>query len=143
MHLGWAFLKPFLKGKILRSGEWERGKFDFDHYFAFLTNFLQIKNFLLSGILFGSSRGLFSIKNLSKMDFSFRFCKIGLRNTLFIFGRKNGRLLFVLFVCLFVATLSDFAYFFLIEALIEPGNCPTPKVLIFCRFSGFTKMQLT
>ena len=33
------FLKPFLKGKILRSGEWERGKFDFDHYFAFLANF--------------------------------------------------------------------------------------------------------
>ena len=29
------FLKPFLKGTILRSGDWERGKFDFDHYFAF------------------------------------------------------------------------------------------------------------
>ena len=35
------FLKPFLKGNILRSGEWGRGKFDFDHHFAFLTNFLK------------------------------------------------------------------------------------------------------
>ena len=42
------FLKPFLKGQILRSGEFERGKFDFDHHFAFLTNFL--KRFLLGGI---------------------------------------------------------------------------------------------
>ena len=107
-----GFFKTLFKGKNIAVWRVREGKFDFDHYFAFLTNFLQIKNFLLSGILFGSSRGLFSIKNLSKMDFSFRFCKIGLRNTLFIFGRKNGRLLFVLFVCLFVATLSDFAYFF-------------------------------
>ena len=35
----------FLKGKILRSGEWERGKFDFGHDFAFLTNFLKRQNF--------------------------------------------------------------------------------------------------
>ena len=27
-----------------------------------------------------------------------KFCKIGLKNTLFIFGRKNGRLLLLLFV---------------------------------------------
>ena len=74
--------------------EW--GKSDFDHHFAFLTNFLKRQNFLLSDILFGSSRGSFSKKDLSKTDLPFRFCKIGLRNTLFIFGRKNGRLLFVL-----------------------------------------------
>ena len=61
-------------------GERSRGKFDFDHHFAFLTNFLKGQNFLLSGILFGSSE------------------KIGLRNTLFIFGRK----MVVYFVCLFV-----------------------------------------
>ena len=41
--------KAFLKGTILRSGEWERDKFDFDHHFAFLTNFLKRQNFLLSG----------------------------------------------------------------------------------------------
>ena len=92
------------------------------------------------------------------MDLPFKFCKIGLKNTLFIFGRKNGRLLllFVVVCCLlFVATLSDFGLlFFLIEALIELrkmllrkklfdvrfGNCLTPKVPRFCRF---TKMQLT
>ena len=28
----------------------QRGKFDFDHYFAFLTNFLKRYNFLLNGI---------------------------------------------------------------------------------------------
>ena len=67
-------------------------------------------------------------------------------------------LLFVvccLLLLLFVATLSDFGLlFFLIEALIELrkmllrkklfdvwfGNCLTPKVARFCRF---TKMQLT
>ena len=53
-------------------------------------------------------------KNLSKTD---KFCKIGLKNTLFIFGRKNGRLLFVvccllLLLLLFVATLSDFGLLF-------------------------------
>ena len=34
------FLKPFFKEKIF-AVEWERGKFDFDHYFAILTNFLK------------------------------------------------------------------------------------------------------
>ena len=41
-------------------------------------------------------------KELSKTDLPFRFCKIGLRYTLFIFGRKNGRLLLLLFCCNFV-----------------------------------------
>ena len=88
---------------------------------------------------------------------TFKFCKIGLKNTLFIFGRKNCRLLLFVVCCLllFVATLSDFGLlFFLIEALIELRkmlprkklyhvrfrNCLTPKVPRFCRF---TKMQLT
>ena len=40
-------------------------------------------------------------KNCAKRtDIPFRFCKIGLRNTLFIFGKKNGRLLFVCLFCL-------------------------------------------
>ena len=56
-------------------------------------------------------------KKLSKNDLPFKFCKIGLNNTLFIFGRKNGRLLLLLLfvVCcllLFVATLSDFGLLF-------------------------------
>ena len=46
-------------------------------------------------------------QKLSKTDLPFRFCKIGLRNTLFIFGRKMVVCCFVLFV-LFVAILSDF-----------------------------------
>ena len=63
-------------------------------------------------------------KKMSKTDLPFKFCKIGLKNTLFIFGRKNGRLLLFVVCCLllllFVATLSDFGLlFFLIEALIE------------------------
>ena len=91
------------------------------------------------------------------MDLAFRFCKIGLRNNLFIFGRKMVVCYHVFFVCLFVATLSDFGFLFLIEALIKLrkmflrkklfdvrfGNCLTPKVPGFCRFTGFTKMQLT
>ena len=53
-------------------------------------------------------------KKLSKTDLPFKFCKIGLKNTLFIFGRKNGRLLLLFVVCclLFVATLSDFGLLF-------------------------------
>ena len=56
-----------------------------------------------------------SRKDVSKTDLPFKFCKIGLKNTLFTFGRKNGRLLFVVVVCLllFVATLSDFGLLFL------------------------------
>ena len=80
------------------------GKFDFDHHFAFLTNLLKRQNFLLSAILFSSSKESISKKKLSKTDLPFRFCKIGLRNTLFIFGRKNGRLLFCLLVVRFWLT---------------------------------------
>ena len=56
---------------------------------------------------------------MSKTDLPFKFCKIGLKNTLFIFGRKMVVCCFVvLFVC--CNTLSDFGLlFFLIEALIE------------------------
>ena len=98
---------------------------------------------------------------MSKTDLPFKFCKIGLKNTLFIFGRKMVVCCFVVLFCcfvLFVATLSDFGLpFFLIEAFVELrkmlsrkklyharfGNCSTPKVPRFCRFTGFTKMQLT
>ena len=60
----------------------------------------------------------FQKKNLFKTDLPFKFCKIGLKNTLFISGRKMVVCCFV--VLLFVATLSDFGLlFFLIEALIE------------------------
>ena len=94
------------------------------------------------------------------MDLPFKFCKIGLKNTLFIFGRKNGRLLFVVVVVVVVVCCNFVRFwltFFLIEAFIELrkmilrkkfyhvrfGNCSTPKVPRFCRFTGFTKMQLT
>ena len=42
-------------------------------------------------------------------DLPFKFCKIGLKNTLFIFGRKNGRLLLLFVVAIFCPIL---AYFF-------------------------------
>ena len=48
------------------------------------------------------------------MDLPFKFCKIGLKNTLFIFGRKNGRLLFVVCCCCCLLQLCPIlAYFFL------------------------------
>ena len=37
------FVKPFLKGKFLRPGEWERGKLYFDHHFSFLTVVVFLK----------------------------------------------------------------------------------------------------
>ena len=69
------FLKPFFKGKIF-AVEWERGKFDFDHYFAILTNFLRRCNFSLSGIWLSSSRGSFSKKNCPKRTFPSNFVKL-------------------------------------------------------------------
>ena len=53
--------------------------------------------------------GQWSLSTLST-DLPFRFCKIGLRNTLFIFGRKIVVCYFVCFVCF--NTLSDFGLFF-------------------------------
>ena len=111
----------------------------------------------LGGIFLGLSRGsiLKTVQN-GPSALLFRFCKIGLRNTIFIFGRKNGRL-FVCFV-LFCCNIVRFWLTFLIEALIELKKmliyeekiilCTVwellnPKVPRFCRFTGFTKMQLT
>ena len=73
------------------------------------------------------------------MEFPFRFCKIWLSNTLFIFGRKNGRLF-----CLFIEALTELKKMIVRKKLFDVwlGNCSTSKVLIFCKFTGFTKMQL-
>ena len=51
-------------------------------------------------------------QKMSKTDLPFRFCKIELRNTLFIFGRKNGRL-FLLF-----DAIHPILTYFLFEALV-------------------------
>ena len=51
-------------GTFLQS-ESERGKFDFDHYFAFLTN-----------IFYGSSRESFSKKMCQKLTFPSDFVKL-------------------------------------------------------------------
>ena len=64
------------KGKIVQSGK--GGKLYFDNHFVFSTILLKRESFL------------------SKSDLLFRFCKIGLRNTIFIFGRM---LVFCLFSC--------------------------------------------
>ena len=98
------FSKPFLKRKIVRSGEWEKGEIDFDHHFTFLTNFLKRYNFLLSGILSGSSRGSFSIF-LSKTDLPSDFVELG-SEILYLFLAEK-MVVCCLFV-LFVATLSEF-----------------------------------
>ena len=91
-----------------------------------------------------------------KRTFPSDFVKLVSEITLFIFGRQNGRLLL-----LFVATLSDFGLTFFFNLSIHRGekddfkekiirctvwellNNTTPKVPRFCRFTGFTKMQLT
>ena len=95
MCLSCLFLKPFLKGKILQTRK--GGKLDFEHHFAFLTNFLKTETFLLSGIFFSSSRGSFSKKICPKRTFPSYFV--------------------YLFVLLQLCPILD--YFFLIQALIE------------------------
>ena len=55
-----------------------------------------------------------------KTDLPFKFCKIGLKNTLFISGRKMVVCCFVLLFCCLLQLCPILAYFFfLIEALIE------------------------
>ena len=86
----------------------ERGKFDFDHHFAFFTNFLKYITFCLVA----SMRGLFSNKNCPKRIFPSDFVKF-CSEILYLFLAEKWS------VC-FVATLSDFGLFFLlIEELIE------------------------
>ena len=122
------FLKPFLKGKISRSGEWERGKFDFNHYFAFLTIFLKKYNFLLSGIWFGSSRGSFSKKNCPKRTFSSNFVKL-VSKILYLFLAEKIVVccLFVVVCLLFVATFSDFGLLFF-KTLFKGKNFAVRRV---------------
>ena len=66
---------------------------------SFLKPFLKGKHFAV-GVSLSARREDHFQKKLSKMDFPFRFCKIGLRNILFIFGRKMI-VCIVLFVPLF------------------------------------------
>ena len=98
-------------------------------------------------------------KKMSKTDLPFRFCKIGLRNTLslFIFGRKNVRLFFCFVLFVLLQLYPILAYFFKnwsTHRAEEDAHKETiilctvweflnPKVPIFYRFTGFTKMQLT
>ena len=89
----------------MQSGEGERGKFDLITILHFDRLPEKIELFAWWH-LFGLSKVSFSKKKLSTTDLPLRFCKIGLRNILFIFGRKMV-VGFVLFVC-FVANLSDF-----------------------------------
>ena len=91
-----------------------------------MTDFLKRQNFLLSGILFCSSRVSFSTKKCPKRTFPSDFVKLGSE---ILFWQKKWP-----FVC-FVAPLSDFGLLFLIEAFIE-----LRKMLI--RKKVF-KMQLT
>ena len=61
--------KTLFKGKNFAVWEWGRGKFDFDHHFAFfiLTIFLIRYNFLLGGIFFGLLRGPFFKTNKTNL----------------------------------------------------------------------------
>ena len=80
----------------------------------------------------------FQKRNFSKTDLPFRFCKIGLRNTLFIFGRKCS---FVMLFC-FVAALPDFGLlFFKIEALIELRKMRIRKKLFYLRFGNCSTVK--
>ena len=80
--------------------------------FAFLTNFLKRQNFLLSCILFGSSRGSFSKKMCPKRTFPSDFVKLG-SGILYLFLAEKMVVCF--FVSLFVSLLQlspILAYFF-------------------------------
>ena len=99
--------------------------------------------------LFRLVRRIIFKKNNSKTDLpSNRFSKIGLRDTLFIFGRKNIHLLLQLCPILAYLKKNWSTHRAEKDAFKEKrfdvllGNCSTHKVPRFCRFIGFTKMQL-
>ena len=85
---------------------------------AFLTDFLNMCNFLLGGIFFGSSRGSFS-KICPKRTFLSGFVELG-SEILYLFLSEKMVVCFVcsfvrFFVCLFVCLLQlcpILAYFF-------------------------------
>ena len=127
------FLKPFLKGKILRSSE--RG------VNSILTTILRFwptswKDRIFCLVASDSARreDHFQKKICPKRTFPSNFVKLVSKILYFIW-----------------------LPFFLIEAFVELrkmlsrkklyharfGNCSTPKVPRFCRFTKFTKMQLT
>ena len=90
-----TFFKILFKGNNFAVGRVrERGKFDFYHYFAFLTNFLKRQNFLLGHICFGSSIGSFS-KKMSQTDLPFKFCQ----KYLFLAEKWSFVVVVVCFVC--------------------------------------------
>ena len=96
-----AFKKTLLQSVI----EWERGKFDFDHHFAFLTEFLKNdKTFCLVASFSARREGRF--QKISKTDLPFRFFFFPSDFVKFIFfGKKKVVccLLFAVCCLLFVA----------------------------------------
>ena len=89
----------------------ERGKFGFDHHFAFLTIWKD-RTFCLKACFFGLSRGLFSKKNCAKRTFRSDFVKLGSE-----IQQKNGRwfvcfVLFVVILCPILWILSCYKKIF-------------------------------
>ena len=69
-----------------------------------------------------------------------RFCKIGLRNTLFIFGRKNCRLLLLLLSFLQLCPILA-CFFFLIEALINLRKMQRRTKIFDVRFGNCSTLK--
>ena len=96
----YRFFNTLFKENNFVVWEWERGKFDFDHHFAFLTIFLK-------KVELSAWRNIFRLveriilKICPKRSFHSEFVKLGSEiGTLFIFGRKI--VVFCLFCCNFV-----------------------------------------
>ena len=81
---------PPIPPLILNIAVRKRGKFDFGHHFALFTMaiFLKKYTFFLDCIFLARREARIIFKKMSKTDLPFRFCKIVLRNTLFILGTE-------------------------------------------------------
>ena len=77
------FLKPFFKREKSYALAVYRGWGEFGHFSGIWALFGTVKKFLTRPIMFSSSRGSFSKKNLSKTDLPFRFCILGSKSFLF------------------------------------------------------------
>ena len=128
-----CFLKPFLKGKILRSGEWERGKFDFDHYFAFLTNFLQ-RDRICCLVASDSARreDYFQKRICPKRTFPSNFVKL-VSKILYLFLAEKMVVCCLLLLLLFVAIFCPIlAYFFFNWSLCQAEKDAFKEKIIPC-----------
>ena len=106
----WVFAVSFAQSYLNLTIQAKRRTFICSGVLSFLKPFFKGKIFCLVASDSARREDHFQKKICPKRTFPSNFGKIGLKNTLFIFGRKNGRLLLLLLfvVAIFCPILACF-----------------------------------